>query len=115
MTHDAYVKMMKSTLSGLVVKSAVAWIAGQAAFFALGPVQTILTLIISKIVEIIFNHTEMAVFLNYIDTRVDAQGKEFSEAAIANELAQKSGTPEQKEQARKRLMDATKSFVMLRN
>jgi len=114
-SHDAYVSALKSTLANLITKTVVARIVAAAAFMSWGPLQTILTYIISKIVELIIYETEMAIFIGYIDARVNAQGKEFTEAAIANELAQKTGTPEQKVLARERLIKATREFVVLRN
>ena len=78
----------------------------------LGPFTKI---ILEKIVVLLFTQTEFAIFFKYIDMRTDFQGREFSQAALANYQAQRTGTPEQKLAAEEKLIKKFTAFVVLKN
>lgn len=115
MDHDQYAALIKSTLSRMIIKSVMAALVKQAAFFAWGPVNGIIAFVVTKLVDFIINQTELAIFLEYTDMRVGQQGKAFTQAALENSAAQMNGTPEQRALAEKKLIDSFREFAKLKN
>lgn len=91
------------------------YLVSRSAFFKFGFVNSITTIIVGQILSIVIKHTEAAAFFFYIDMRVGNQGKEFEKAAIANQIAQQSGSEDEKKIAEENLIKAFKAFVKLTN
>jgi hypothetical protein len=115
MKHDEYVEVLKSTISKLVIKSATEIVFKKVAFLAWGPLGPLTSYLIEKLVGIIINETELAIFLKYTDFRISKQGKIFSEAAIKNSEAQKNGSEDEKKKAEEELINSFRAFVKLTN
>jgi hypothetical protein len=114
-THQEYVDAIKksaiSTGKRLLIKALVT----RVPFLFWPPFGLVTSFLIGKEVEILVAETEFAIFFTYIDMRVDAQGRAFSQAAIKNYQAQLNGSPQEKSEAEKELMDSFKKFVVLKS
>lgn len=106
---DAIKKSAVSTGKKVLIKT----VAAKLPFLFVPIVGPITTLLLGKIVEILVNETEFALYFKYIDLRVDAQGRSFSEAVVRNYQAQQNGSPDEKAKAEKELIKSFKSFVVL--
>lgn len=115
MKHSEYVEVIKKTATDLAVKLFLEVLLKEVPFLFWGPFGPLTKAIVTKVVTIVYNKGEMAVFFKYIDMRVDKQGTNFSEAAIRNHIAQQSGTPDEKLKAEADLIIAFKSFAKLSN
>lgn len=82
-------------------------------FLFSGPLGIIGNKLVEKIMEVLIKEGEFAIFFKYIDLRVDAQARDFSNAALKNYRTQISGTPEEKAKAEVELIVAFKNFVKL--
>lgn len=71
--------------------------------------------LISYILNVAIDKTEMGAFFLFIDIRTNEQGKAFAAAAMANREAQRSGTPEQKKQAEDALINSFRALIRLTN
>lgn len=80
-------------------------------FFKIPPFSTIANMVIEKALNILANDTETGIFFLYINFHVDAQGRAFMEAAIANTKVQKEGTDAQKKQAEENLKNAFRALI----
>lgn len=113
MKHSDYVNALKEvamkTGKDLLVREGLKALP----IFFTGPLGIIGTKLAEKVMEILIREGEFAVFFTYIDLRVDAQGKDFSEAAMKNYQVQQTGTAEEKAQAEKELINSFKNFVKL--
>jgi hypothetical protein len=114
-THQEYVDSIKKAAVSTGKKFLVKRVAEMLPFLFLPILGPITTIALEKIVEILVRETEFAIFFKYIDLRVDAQGRAFSEAAIRNFHAQKTGDPNEIAKAEKELIEKFKSFVTLGN
>jgi hypothetical protein len=114
-THQQYVDSIKESAVSMGKKSLVAYLTKKAPFLFVPVIGPVVSLILGKVVEILVRETEYAIFFQYIDMRVDSQGRAFSEAARKNAEAQRSGTPEQKASAEKELIEKFRALVILRN
>lgn len=115
MTHGEYVEILKSTIAKLVIKSATQAVFKKIPFMAWGPLGPLASFLIEKFVWLLLTETEMVIFLNYTDFRVNRQGRAFSEAAQRNFELQRSGTPEEKMKAEEELISSFRAFVKLHN
>lgn len=115
MTHDEYARMIKSTLSNLVIKSVLSVLTAYLPWMAWGPFRYMAEWVITKVITIAFDQTEMAIFFEYVDMRTSKQGREFDAAALRNHEVQKTGTPEEKKAAEEELKVKFKALAKLRN
>ncbi len=118
--RDAYVEFLKSTALSIGKKAVIEWLVAQLpAALVTGLIGSIFTPIlgfaVGKILEVAINETEIGAFFLYIDLRTSAQGRAFESAAQTNLDKQKSGTPEEKAQAEKELVDAFRAFIKFTN
>ena len=111
MTHDDYVKSIKSSLLNLGKKAVLDFIFSKVSLLAWGPLGVLVEMVVSKILDIFINEAETAIFFEYIDVRSSQQGNDFSQKAIDNFKAQQSGTPDEKAKAEKALIDSFRNFA----
>ena len=83
MTRDEYVQLMKNAALDIGKRAVMKQLAAQIPFFAAGIPAKLAAIIVGKILEIAILETEMGAFFLYVDMRVDKQGSEFSDAAMA--------------------------------
>lgn len=115
MKHSDYVDFLKSYLFKTITKKAFTVIITKLPFLAWGPLAPLLQLIIDKLVGIILDQTELAVFMKYIDIRTTLQGRDFYKAMEDNQLALKNGSDNDKKIAEQNLKDTFRAFVKLTN
>jgi len=110
-SHQAYVDAIKD----VAVKKGIDALCGEVVrhlpFLMWGPLGVITRYAITKGVEVLVRETEFAVFFKYIDLRVDAQGRDFSVAAVKNYQIQKTGTPEEIKKSEEELAQKFKQFI----
>jgi hypothetical protein len=111
--HSEYINAIKKAAIDTGKKILVRKVAEKLPFLFLPILNPITKYVLEKIVELIINETEFAIFFQYTDMRVDREGREFSEAAMKNLKAQMSGDASQILQAEKELMEKFKNFVVL--
>jgi hypothetical protein len=114
MNHQEYVESLKSSAIKLGKDLLVREVKKRLPFLFLPVLNPITGYVIGKGVEILINHTEMAIFFFYIDMRVDKQAASFSQAAINNYKAQQSGSEYAKLEAEKALIKSFRELVILR-
>lgn len=113
--HQEYVDALKKSAVSTGKKALISYLSKKLPFLFIPVIGPIVGLLLGKVVEILVQETEFAIFFVYTDMRVDAQGRAFSNAAMRNYHAQTNGTPEEKLAAEKELIDKFRAFVILRN
>lgn len=113
--HQDYVDAIKKSAISTGKKVLIQTVASKLPFLFVPVLGPIVSLALGKVVEILVEQTEFAIYFKYIDLRVDKQGRDFSQAAIRNLEAQKSGDKEEIVKAEKELMEKFKSFVVITN
>lgn len=111
MTRDQYVEILKSAALSAGKKMVMSYLVTRVPFFALPIVNPILGFVVGSILEIAIRETEMGAFFLYIDLRTSAQGRAFEKAALKNYEVQKNGTPQEKADAEKELIDSFRTLV----
>lgn len=114
-SHEEYVKTLKDAATRLALDVLVREVSKRLPFLFVPVLNPIVTLLLRKVVEILFTQTEFAIFFTYIDMRVDAQGRRFISAAKENRNAQMNGTPEEKKLAEEKLISTFRDLVILSN
>lgn len=114
-THQEYVDAIKKSAIATGKKLLIREVLKRLPFLFVPILGPITELILGKVVEILVQETEFALFFNYIDMRVDAQGRAFSDAATKNYQVQLNGTVEEKAAAEKELVEKFREFVILTN
>jgi hypothetical protein len=112
-THQEYVDALKASAIATGKKVLIEALVKRVPFLFIPVIGPLVELIVGKLVEILIQQTEFAIFFKYIDMRVDDQGREFSQAAINNRNMQFHGTPEEKEKAEKELIEKFRAFAIL--
>lgn len=115
MSHDDYINTLKGYLLKKMVKSSFTYILAKAPFLAWGPLGYITQLILEKLISMLINETELALFLKFTDFRVSRQGKVFHNAMLRNQTAQKGGNPDEIKLAEQELKDTFRSLVSFTN
>ncbi len=113
-THAGYVESLKHSAVSVGTKLLVKEVAARLPFLFVPILNPLTTMVLERLVRLLVLQTEFAVFFKYIDMRVDAQGRDFSRAALNNYHTQREGTPEQKKEAEERLIKAFTAFVVLK-
>jgi len=115
MTRTEYVTLMKETFVTLGVRAVMSELVSKWSFFALPFFNPLTKLAVEWVVKFLAKYGETAAFFLYIDMRVGEQAKDFEAAAMANFMAQKTGTPAEKKRAEENLKRTFTEFVMLTN
>lgn len=113
-THKSYSESIKKATISVGRDALVSYFSKKLPFLFIPVLGPVVTFLIGKMVEILIDKTEFAIFISYIDMRVDAQGSAFSRAAIDNYQAQQNGTPAEKIEAEKKLIQKFRDFVILK-
>lgn len=113
-TRDAYVATLKSAFVSLGTKGLVGLINGAAPWTMNPLVDFILQHILDKILSEIADLAEIQAFFIYVDFRVGKQGTDFF-AAAKNYQKAKLGTPKEKADAQKILIDRARELIDLLN
>lgn len=115
MKHSEYVE----TIKGLATKTGKDLLIREGAkmvpFLFTGPFGFIGTMLAGKVMEILIREGEFAAFFKYMDLRSDSLAKGFEAAMLYNHKMQQEGTDEQKKDAEKKLEDALRAFISLKN
>jgi hypothetical protein len=110
-SYQSDIDMIKSVVFTMSTKSISAFIKAQIPFFNLPIISNILDMVIKQIMGIAIDKTELGAFFLYINFHVNAQGKDFLDAARKNAIIQQSGTPEEKANAEKNLINSARAFI----
>ena len=111
--HEDYIKALKNAALNTGKKVLVKKISEKLPFLFIPVLNPITMYVISKFLEVLIEETEFAIFFEYVDFRVDKQGREFSEAAVANLRAKLSGDPEVIRKTELELMAKFKTFALI--
>lgn len=115
MKHDDYVNAIKEAALSIgkqaVMRVIMAKIPASIAWLA----NPILGFFVGWVLTIAIKYTEFGAFYQYTDLRVGAQAKDFEEAAIKNQIAQQSGSKEEKRNAEINLIRAFDKFASLKS
>jgi hypothetical protein len=111
MNRDDYVDLIKSTALDLGSKFVMQYLVAKLPFLALPVINPIAGFLVGYVLKIAIRETEMGAFFLYIDTRTNKQGIAFVEAAQRNKAMQAAGTPEERANAEKDLIDSFRAFV----
>lgn len=114
MNHQEYVDSLKASAIQIGKDILIREVKKRLPFLFIPILNPVMGYIIGKGVEILINHTEMAIFFFYIDMRVDKQAAVFSQAAVNNYNAQKTGSDYAKMEAEKALIKSFRELVILR-
>lgn len=115
MNHEQYVQTLKASMVIIVLKAVMTKVITKLPFLGAPYISPVVSYLLSKLIEFIFNQAEVLIFLGYIDIRINAQGTAFIQAADLNLKAQQSGTPEEKKKAEEVLIEKFKAFARLTN
>lgn len=115
MTHEEYVKTIKSSMAVVITKAAMISIISKVPLLGSSYLSPAVSWVLSKLVEFILNQTETMIFLGYIDMRVNKQADEYIAAANHNFKIQQNGTPEEKRKAEEVLFEKFKAFARFSN
>jgi hypothetical protein len=115
MKHSEYVAIIKKAATDIGVKAILGELLLEVPFLFWGPLGPLTKLVVTKVVTKALYEGEMAIFFQYIDMRVDAQGRTFTDAAIRNHTIQQTGTEDEKKKSEAELILAFKSFIKLSN
>lgn len=112
-TRDDYVSSIKSAFVTMGDKAVEGILTTYLPFLALPVFQNVLHFAVNWVLTELVNDGEIAAFFIYTDFRVNSQGADFSDAALANHKAQINGTLEEKAKAEAELWDKFKVFARL--
>lgn len=112
-THQEYVDSIKKSAVAAGKKLLIAELTKRVPWLFIPVIGPLVSLVLGKVIEILVNETEFAIFFNYIDMRTDSQGREFSKAALVNLAAQRTGSPQEKAQAERDLIVKFKTFAVI--
>ena len=115
MNRQQYVDMIKSVVLRLTLNSTLLILKTELPFLNAPIIRQITEFFVEYVLKIMINKTEMAAFFMYIDLRVSAQGREFEAAALNNFKVQQNGTPEEKANAEKILIDSFRALIKFSN
>ena len=113
MKHAEYIEAIKKSAISTGKKVLISYLSKKLPFLFIPVVGPVVGLLIEKLVTILVTETEFGAFFLYIDFRVDAQGRAFSEAAIRNHKAQLSGDKNEIVKAEKELIERFRAFAIL--
>lgn len=114
-THQEYIDAIKKSAVTTGTKALLAVLLKKAPYLFIPVVGPITSLLVGKLVEILIQSTEFEVYFKYIDLRVDAQGRDFSEVALDNFQIQQTGTADEKRKIEKELIEKFKTFASLKS
>lgn len=112
-TRDEYVKTVKTAAVSLGTKGVMSLLVAEVPVFANPILKFIAEQIVEEMITKLVDATEFGAFFLYIDFRVNKQGREFYDAAIANVKVKLGGTPEQKKRAEEELIRKFNALVVL--
>ena len=115
MTFDDYIKQAKAFILKRAVKQVFKILVTKLPFLSWGPVGPLVQFLLKIVIKLAIYETDMSIFFLYTDVRVNAQGREFYQAAEDNMRVQKEGTEQEKKDAEKFLIDSFRNLVKLSN
>ena len=110
---DDYVNSLKTGIVTLGVETIYRLIVVHVPFLGWPIISYVVKAALKRILTEAADGGEFLAFAKYIDVRVTAEGRRFSEAALANHHAQLHGTKEEKAYAEKVLRTQFASFAKL--
>lgn len=113
MTADDYVESIKSAFISLGTNAILAALAESVPFTNIPILRSIIRYLVSYALTLLAKDVEMEVFFIYTDFRTNGEAKDFEAAALANAKAQATGTPEEKLNAEKLLIDKFTAFARI--
>lgn len=108
---DQTVKALKETAVKLGVNGVTTFLGAQAPFTKLPVISTILNLIVTKILDIAVNKTELGSFIVHTDKKVDGQVEDFEEAHKNRELASPLASKEEIEKLEQDKINAARALL----
>lgn len=115
MTHQEYVSLLKTAALETGKRAVMEYIVARVPFFGFKIINPIAGFVVGKVLSIAIEQTELGAFFLYIDLRTARQGRDFEAAAMKNALAQKSGTPDERQHAEAELIRAFRALAKFTN
>lgn len=84
-------------------------------FFNTIIVRQIVSILITKVLEVISNSIEMQAFFLYTDFRTNAQGRDFTQKALEYEAAKKTGDKDAMAKAEQALIISMRALINFSN
>ena len=112
---DELVELFKRNVVDLGTKGVMTYLAVQAPVFNLPILNSIVRFLVSRVISIAVNNTELGVYFIYTDQRTSAQAKAYEKAAQASAKAQADPamTEEEKKRAEEELLACARQLVRL--
>lgn len=115
MAKEEVVKPLRDTLLNIALSSIMTYLKVQFPFFNLPIIRNITELIISKILSIAFDETELGIYILMIRHTTSKEAQRFEIAVFKHKEAILRGTDEDKEKAREELLSAFRDLVKFGN
>lgn len=113
MTRDQSIGAIKIAFATIGREAVMGWLIAQIPVLAHPFLRAVLNQFIDELMNFIVDGAETGVFFRYIDVRSTRQGRDFESSAFRNAVAQMSGTPEEKANAKKDLLEKFYAFAPL--
>lgn len=110
MTRDETVAAIKTAFVSMGRAAALAALA-PIPFFNFPGIKQVTEFLITKLLEVISNATEMEAFFLYTDFRTNAQGRDFTQKALDYEAAKKTGDKDAIAKAEQALIDSMRALI----
>lgn len=109
--YDDLVGNLKASLITVAASGVMKTLVAQFSFLALNPLFPICLKLVTMVLTIALRDTELGAYYLYVDLLTDRQAKEFKDAVGHYKLAKEVGTPEDREEAAKRLISTARDLI----
>jgi len=113
MTRQEYLETLVTLIKPKVISTLTDYIFKKYPGLTFPILQYFTNLIVNKVIELAFEKTELLIYFKHVDLRTSQEGKDFYSKALINAEAQRTGTDEQKEIAKRNLIESFNTFVRL--
>lgn len=112
---DELVELFKRNVVDLGTKGVMSYLAVQAPVFNLPILNAVIRFLVSRVISIAVNNTELGIYFIYTDQRTSAQAKAYEKAAQENAKAKADPavTEEEKKRAEEELLARARELIRL--
>ena len=80
--RKTYLEAVRSIVQKKVTKSLIAFLVSKLPFLGLSWINPIVSIVVSKLVTVVLDETEIRIFFKYADIRCNQQGAEFERLSL---------------------------------
>lgn len=115
MNTDELIEVFKKSVVEIGSRGVMAYLVAQAPVLGLPVIRTIVSAMVSRIIDILVTNTELAIYFVYTDQRTAKQAKEYEEAAVRRAVIMQSqlSTEEEKKNAEEELINRARELIRL--